>query len=103
MTRTPEKQVELYLNGNATPIASFYDNFDLAVISQGVLKFFQDDSATGIEYSKSGVAAFIRVWNGALPPSLIPDAMPVPEPSAWVLGLAGFAATAWRSLRRRTA
>jgi len=102
LTRASSKRVDLYLNGDSVPVSSFNDNFDLAVISQGLVKFFQDDATTGIEYSKSGVASLIRVWNGALTPSQIAGAMTVPEPSAWLLGLTACFAIALR-LRLRAA
>jgi len=94
LTRDAAKSVNVYLNGDATPILSFVDTDDLAVASQNVLKFFQDDTAISGEFSSMGVANLIRVWNGALASSEIAGAMTVPEPSTWLMGVAGMTALA---------
>lgn len=86
LTRDAGKIVNLYVNGDSTPLLSFTDTDDFAVASDGLLKFFQDDTVTSGEYSPLGTASLIRIWDQPLAPAQIASAMIVPEPSAWMLG-----------------
>jgi hypothetical protein len=85
LTRDASKNVNVYLNGNSTPIISFVDSSDEAVAASGVLRFFQDDTAIANEFSTGGSASLIRVWDGALSSGEIAGAMTVPEPSTYLL------------------
>lgn len=86
LTRDADKIVNLYVNGESTPLLSFTDTDDFAVASDGLLKFFQDDTVTSGEFSTLGTASLIRIWDQPLAPAQIASAMIVPEPSAWMLG-----------------
>jgi hypothetical protein len=85
LMRDASKNVNVYLNGNSTPIISFVDSSDEAVAASGVLRFFQDDTAIANEFSTGGSASLIRVWDGALSSGEIAGAMTVPEPSTYLL------------------
>jgi hypothetical protein len=102
ITRDDAKNVNIYTNANSVPILSFVDNEDLAVASANLLKFFQDDEAVGGEFATIGSTSLIRVWNGALTPSEIANAMTiVPEPSTYALSMISAAGVAILARRRR--
>lgn len=94
------KDVKAYINGSSTPIFAFNDNSNEAVTAgDRTLQFFRDN---GNEFSSSGAAALIRIWNAPLTAADIPTAMTavVPEPAAATLATI---ATAGLLLRLRKA
>jgi hypothetical protein len=103
LTRDTDKLVNLYVDGDSTPLLSFVDADDFAVATNGLLKFFQDDSFTSGEFSAIGTASLVRVWDQPLAPAQIAVAMTVPEPSTWLMAGLATAAMLVMFARRRGA
>lgn len=94
------RAVNAYLNGNSTPIFTFTDTSDSARTDNlRTLQFFRDD---GIEFSTSGTASLIRIWDAPLAAIDIPGAMMIPVPEPATAALVVVAATSALLLRMRT-
>jgi|688.fasta_scaffold29857_3 hypothetical protein len=93
-------QVNAYLNGSSSPIFTFIDGSnDASTDVNRTLGFFRDDA---LDFSPSGRAALIRIWDAPLAAADIPTAMVVvPEPTTAINTAIIAAGCAVRMLLRR--
>jgi formylglycine-generating enzyme len=106
-------------NGNVTTVgtngaASYYGAFDLSgnvgeyndlTGASGLLRGIRGGSWRNSDptiSSANRLASDPASASNSLGFRLVTTAVPVPEPSTWVMGLAGIACVAWRAVRRRT-
>lgn len=102
LTRTVSGTVTGYVNGSSVPVLSFVDGSDARTDANRTLHFFRDNTG-GSDFSTSGNASLLRVWNGPLTAAEIPTAMTaVPEPMTSVLLAVGAAGVGLRMSWRRT-
>jgi hypothetical protein len=87
-------------NPVVTPVLNFVDDDDELVSTGGVLEFFRDQTG-GIEFSPSGSASLIKLWDVPLTAGEITYSM-VPEPATVaLLAAAGGGAMLYLRHRRR--
>ena len=89
-----------YVNG--VQQISFTDTTSLAIFDSAgnIMRFFEDDAATGQREASAGVVDFIRIYKGALTATEVRALeQPVPEPATLLLagvGISTLVVGAWR-------